>query len=132
MKSTNVYSDSTLKDSSVTLKQETSEGNGETKRKEAKNGLIRGELMANAVSATVTRVQRTCGSFTHSPNRTYRPRVDVFLLLAFLFGIQNLDKQQRKQEISFLNKYSIDVLSGGWYCPQIRAGLEFIIGKEMA
>lgn len=120
MKSTNVYSDSTLKDSSVTLKQKTSEGNGETKRKEMKKGLIRVELVANAFyfqrfhdSAALTRVQQTCGSFTDSPNRTYRPRVDVFLLLAFLFGIQNLDKQHRKQEIRFLNKYSIDTLSAG-------------------
>lgn len=38
--------------------------------------------------------------------RSYRPRIDVFLLLAFLFRIQNLYSKTAKQEISFWNKYT--------------------------
>lgn len=75
-----------------------------------------------------------CPCDSRPSNRTHRSRVDVFLLLAFLFGIQNLDNKHGEDKMFFCclvffpaNAAELWTRTVGrlliMHCPQIRAGI---------
>lgn len=105
MKSTNVYSDSTLKDSRVTLKIGRKWKGNEEKYQENQ------ERQANSKHYTFTGlINHSCYEsspwnmwqlLTWHSDESYRPWVDVFLLFAFLFRIQHLDHKRGNMKQAF-------------------------------
>lgn len=104
MKSTNVYSDSTLNDSSVTLKTETHRQRRQTSSNQS-------ETTSPSIFSAVTHVRRTASTV---PAGLTVPELMYFFFLPFFFGFKTLKTKHGKAKMSFSSKCSRTVDSHWW------------------
>lgn len=104
MKSTKVYSDSTLKDSSVTLKTETCRQKRQTSSNQS-------EAKSSSIFSAVTHVRRTASTV---PAGLTVPELMYFFFLPFFFGFKTLTTKHGKEKMSSSSKCGRTVDSHWW------------------